>query len=258
MISKQNVISWIENPLTITDAPIEALRELRDMYPYCEMSHWMYLRKLRISDDIHLDQELMNSAMHISNRRSLHNFLHYSEEKNEISINDIAPISDYFGIQQSSEANRKSLQELAAKLKAARMANKVAEQAKADVTPQESAVKVRITDSEREEMAKKLNIKKGDTVRVIAGNDKGHTGKVQSVLVSENRAVVEGANMVSKATKPNAQNTQGGIIKKEAPIHISNLQLVDPKSGNPTRVGRREGADGKLVRYAKKSGEEIK
>ncbi len=107
-------------------------------------------------------------------------------------------------------------------------------------------------------MASKLNIKKGDTVRVIAGNDKGHTGKVQRVLVSENRAVVEGANMVSKATKPNAQNTQGGIIKKEAPIHISNLQLIDPKSGNPTRVGRKLGADGKLVRYAKKSGEEIR
>ena len=104
----------------------------------------------------------------------------------------------------------------------------------------------------------KLHIKKGDTVRVIAGNDKGHTGKVQKVLVEANRAVVEGANMVSKATKPNAKNTQGGIVKQEAAIHISNLQLVDPKSGNPTRVGRRVGADGKLVRYAKKSGEEIK
>jgi large subunit ribosomal protein L24 len=107
-------------------------------------------------------------------------------------------------------------------------------------------------------MAQKLNIKKGDTVRVIAGNDKGHTGKVQRVLVAENRAVVEGAHIVSKATKPNAQNTQGGIVKMEAPIHISNLQLIDPKSGNPTRVGRKVGADGKLVRYAKKSGEEIK
>jgi large subunit ribosomal protein L24 len=107
-------------------------------------------------------------------------------------------------------------------------------------------------------MAQKLKIKKGDTVKVIAGNDKGSVGKVQQVLVSENRAVVEGVAMVSKATKPNAQNTQGGIVKKEAPVHISNLQLIDPKSGNPTRVGRRVGADGKIVRYAKKSGEEIK
>ena len=107
-------------------------------------------------------------------------------------------------------------------------------------------------------MANKLKIKKGDTVKVIAGNDKGQSGKVLKVLVEENRAVVEGAGMVSKATKPNAKNTQGGIVKQEAPIHISNLQLIDPKSGNPTRVGRREGKDGKLVRYAKKSGEEIK
>jgi large subunit ribosomal protein L24 len=107
-------------------------------------------------------------------------------------------------------------------------------------------------------MSVKLHIKKGDTVKVIAGDDKGRTGKVLSVQVDKNRAVVEGVNMVSKATKPNAQNTQGGIVKQEAPIHISNLQLIDPKSGNPTRVGRKVGADGKLVRYAKKSGEEIK
>jgi large subunit ribosomal protein L24 len=107
-------------------------------------------------------------------------------------------------------------------------------------------------------MTNKLKIKKGDTVKVIAGNDKGHTGKVQKVLVEANRAVVEGANMVSKATKPSAKNTQGGIVKQEAAIHISNLQLIDPKSGNPTRVGRKVGADGKLVRYAKKSGEEIR
>ncbi len=107
-------------------------------------------------------------------------------------------------------------------------------------------------------MSVKLHIKKGDTVKVIAGNDKGHTGKVLKVLVEDNRAVVEGANIVSKATKPNAQNTQGGIVKQEAAIHISNLQLIDPKSGLPTRVGRKEGKDGKLVRYAKKSGEEIR
>jgi large subunit ribosomal protein L24 len=107
-------------------------------------------------------------------------------------------------------------------------------------------------------MAVKLHIKKGDTVKILAGDDKGHTGKVLSVQVDKERAVVEGANIVSKATKPNAQNTQGGIVKQEASIHISNLQLIDPKSGNPTRVGRRVGANGKLVRYAKKSGEEIK
>ncbi len=107
-------------------------------------------------------------------------------------------------------------------------------------------------------MAQKLHIKKGDTVKVIAGNDKGRTGKVLSVKTEDQRAVVEGVNLVSKATKPNAKNTQGGIVKQEAAVHVSNLQLVDPKSGVPTRIGRKVGADGKLVRYAKKSGEEIK
>ncbi len=105
-------------------------------------------------------------------------------------------------------------------------------------------------------MANKLHIKRGDTVMVLAGNDRGKSGKVLSV--KEQRAVVEGVNMVSKSTKPNAKNTQGGIVKQEAAVHVSNLQLVDPVSGIPTRVGRRVGADGKLVRYAKKSGEEIK
>ena len=95
-------------------------------------------------------------------------------------------------------------------------------------------------------------------VTVIAGESKGQSGKVLQVLVSENRAIVEGLNMVSKATKPNAQNTQGGIVKQEAPIHISNLQLVDPKTGKGTKVGRKVNAEGKIVRYAKKSGEEIK
>ena len=103
----------------------------------------------------------------------------------------------------------------------------------------------------------KLHIKKGDTVIVNAGNSKGKTGKVLSVLVDKQRAVVEGVNIVSKSTKPTAQHPQGGIIKKEAPIHISNLNVVDPKTGKATRIGRREGANGKLVRYAKKSGEEI-
>ena len=104
----------------------------------------------------------------------------------------------------------------------------------------------------------KLHIKKGDTVYVNAGTDRGKTGRVLSVLVSKNKAVVEGINMVSKSTKPSAKHPQGGIIKKEAPVHVSNLNLLDPKSGKPTRIGRRRNAEGKLVRYSKKSGEEIK
>ena len=108
----------------------------------------------------------------------------------------------------------------------------------------------------------KLQIKKGDTVYVNAGEDKGKTGRVLKVLVEKNRAIVEGINMVSKSTKPNAKNPQGGIVKQEASIHISNLNPVDPKSGKPTRIGRKEAtnANGKkiLVRYSKKSGEEIK
>ena len=103
----------------------------------------------------------------------------------------------------------------------------------------------------------KLHIKKNDTVVVLAGQDKGKTGKVLKVLVDENRALVEGVNMVSKSTKPSAKNPQGGIVKQEAPIHISNLSLVDPKSGKPTRVGIKVAEDGKKVRIAKKSGEEI-
>ena len=105
-------------------------------------------------------------------------------------------------------------------------------------------------------MSVKLHIKKGDTVIVNAGESKGQQGKVLEVLVGKERAIVEGVNMVSKHTKPNAKNPQG--VKKEAPIHISNLQPVDPKSGKATRVGRRMNADGKLVRYSKKSGEELK
>ena len=104
----------------------------------------------------------------------------------------------------------------------------------------------------------KLHIKKGDTVYVNAGNDKGKTGRVLRVLVSKNRAVVEGLNMVSKSAKPSPKHPQGGIIKMEAPIHVSNLNLLDPKSGKPTRVGRRKNEEGKTVRYSKKSGEEIK
>ena len=95
-------------------------------------------------------------------------------------------------------------------------------------------------------------------VYVNAGDSKGQQGKVLKVEVSKQRAIVEGVNICKKATKPNAQNPQGGIIEKEAPIHVSNLQVLDPKSGKPTKVGRKANAEGKLVRYAKKSGEEIK
>ena len=104
----------------------------------------------------------------------------------------------------------------------------------------------------------KLHIKKGDLVQVIAGDDKNAQGRVIKVLVDKNRAIVEGVNMVSKSVKPNAKNPQGGIVKQEAPIHISNLNGIDPKSGKATRIGRRLNDKGKLVRFAKKSGEEIK
>ena len=104
----------------------------------------------------------------------------------------------------------------------------------------------------------KLHIKKGDTVYVLSGEDKGQQGRVLSVQAAKQRAIVEGINIVSKSTKPTAKHPQGGIIKMEAPIHISNLALIDPKSGKPTRVGVRVNEKGEKVRYAKKSGEEIK
>ena len=107
-------------------------------------------------------------------------------------------------------------------------------------------------------MSVKLHIKKGDTVYVNAGDNKGQQGKVLKVDVEKQRAVVEGVNLCKKATKPNAKNPQGGIVEQEAPIHISNLQVIDPKSGKPTRIGRKLDGKGKLVRYAKKSGEEIR
>lgn len=91
-----------------------------------------------------------------------------------------------------------------------------------------------------------------------SGDDKGKSGRVLEVLVDKNRAIVEGVNMVSKSTKPNANNPQGGIVKKEAPIQLSNLNPLDPKTGKPTRVGRIRNSEGKLVRVSKKSGEEIK
>ena len=93
---------------------------------------------------------------------------------------------------------------------------------------------------------------------VITGESKGQKGRVLEVNRDKNKAIVEGVNTVSKHTKPNAKSPQGGILKKEAPIHLSNLMLVDPASGKPTRIGRRLNDKNKLVRYSKKSGEEIK
>ena len=108
------------------------------------------------------------------------------------------------------------------------------------------------------EMQKKLHIKKGDNVVVITGESKGQRGRVLEMFREKERAIVEGVNMVSKHTKPNSENPQGGIVKKEASVHISNLMLVDPASGEPTRIGRKLNDKDKLVRYSKKSGEEIK
>jgi large subunit ribosomal protein L24 len=107
-------------------------------------------------------------------------------------------------------------------------------------------------------MQKKLHIKKGDTVVVIAGNNKGKKGRVLEIITKTERAIVEGVNMMKKHTKPNAASPQGGIIEKEASVHISNLMLFDAKAGTATRVGRRLNDQGKLVRFSKKSGEEIK
>lgn len=104
----------------------------------------------------------------------------------------------------------------------------------------------------------KINIKKGDTVYVLAGDDRGKTGRVLKVDAAKQRAIVEGVNVVTKATKPSAKHPQGGLVKMEAPVHVSNLSLIDPKSGKPTRVFRKKNDEGRSVRYAPKSGEEIK
>ena len=105
----------------------------------------------------------------------------------------------------------------------------------------------------------KIKIIKNDTVLVTTGNSKGVKGKVIKVFPKENKAMVEGVNLISKHTKPNAANPQGGIVKQEAKIHVSNLMLIDPNSGEPTKVGRtRDEKSGKLVRIAKKTGQVIK
>ncbi|MDO9633955.1 MAG: 50S ribosomal protein L24 [Paludibacter sp.] len=101
----------------------------------------------------------------------------------------------------------------------------------------------------------KLHIKKGDTVYINAGVDKGKTGRILEVLVSKSRAIVEGINMVSKSAKPSSKNPQGGIVKQEASVHISNLNPVE--DGKPVRIGRKLNAEGRLVRISKKTGEEI-
>jgi len=102
----------------------------------------------------------------------------------------------------------------------------------------------------------KLHIRKGDKVKVIAGNSKGNSGVVLEVIVAKRRAIVEGVNVVTKHIKPSASNPEGGIEKTEASIDISNLMLIDPATGEPTRVGRKL-VDGKLQRYSKKTGEVI-
>ena len=104
----------------------------------------------------------------------------------------------------------------------------------------------------------KLHVIKGDTVKVISGNYKGKQGKVLEVIPSKNRAIIEGINIVSKHVKPSAKNPDGGINKTEAPVHLSNLMVIDPSTGEPTRIGRKLNDKGKLQRYSKKTGEFIK
>lgn len=104
----------------------------------------------------------------------------------------------------------------------------------------------------------KLHIRKGDMVKVLAGDDKDKTGKVLEIIAEKNRAIVEGINMVTKHQKPSAGKPEGGIKKMEGTIHISNLMLLEPSTGKPTRVGRKLDEKGKLQRYSKKTGEIIK
>lgn len=103
----------------------------------------------------------------------------------------------------------------------------------------------------------KLHVKKNDTVKILSGNDKGKTGRVLEVLPTERKAIVEGINMVTKHSKVTAQNPNGGRIKEAAPIYVSKLMVVEPKTGVPTRIGRERDDKGKLVRISKKTGEKI-
>jgi large subunit ribosomal protein L24 len=104
----------------------------------------------------------------------------------------------------------------------------------------------------------KLHIKKGDKVTVLSGDSKGQVGEVREIDTKKMRAIVIGVNMISKHAKASTKYPQGGIIKMEGPVHISNLMLIEPKTGKPTRTGRKADADGKMVRFSKKSGEIIK
>lgn len=104
---------------------------------------------------------------------------------------------------------------------------------------------------------KKMHVKKGDTVFVISGKDKGKKGRVLQAYPNENRVLVEGVNLIKKHSRPSQDNPQGGILNQEAPIHASNVMLVDPKSGKPTRVGNKVLDNGKKVRIARKSGEAL-
>lgn len=101
----------------------------------------------------------------------------------------------------------------------------------------------------------KLHVRKGDEVVVISGKDRGKKGKILAAFPSEQRVLIEGINIVKRHTKPNAAYPQGGIVEKEAPVHVSNVMLIDPKTSEPTRVGKKILKDGTKVRYAKKSGE---
>jgi large subunit ribosomal protein L24 len=103
----------------------------------------------------------------------------------------------------------------------------------------------------------KLHVKKGDTVKVLSGDDKGKTGRVIEVVPGDRKAFVDGVNIMTKHSKPTAKNPDGGRVKTPAAVHVSKLMVVDPKSGEPTRIGRKENNKGQLVRYAKKSGEEL-
>ncbi len=107
-------------------------------------------------------------------------------------------------------------------------------------------------------MNRKFHIKKGDLVKVLSGDSKGQEGKVLEVIFKKERAIVEGVNMIKKHTKPNSANPDGGIVEQEAAIHISNLMLIEPSTKKPTRIGRKLNDNSKLVRYSKKTGEEIK
>jgi len=103
----------------------------------------------------------------------------------------------------------------------------------------------------------RMHVKKNDTVIVISGKDKGKKGRVLAAFPRENRVLVEGVNMIKRHTRPNPKNPQGGIIEREAPIHASNVMLVDPKTGLPTRIGYKVLENGRKVRIAKRSGAQI-